>query len=77
MGTEPDLTSQIAEALDELGRFPLVEAIYGRRARRFSLGGRDPGRAAGLASRHEPVPLSELEQMLVLTAARATPAGTT
>ena len=54
MGTEPDLTSQIAEALDELSRFPLVEALYGRRSRRFPLGGEIPDGPLAYRSRHDP-----------------------
>ena len=50
-------------------QFPLVEALFGRRARRFSLGAEIPDGSLAFASRHEPVPLSDLEQMLVLTAA--------
>ena len=49
--------------------FPLVEALFGRRARRFSLGASIPDGPLAFASRHEPMPLSELEQMMVLTAA--------
>jgi hypothetical protein len=53
---------------DVLG-FPLIEALYGRRARRFSLGATIPDGPLAFASRHDPLPLTELEQMLVLTAA--------
>ena len=35
-------TEQIREALAELGRFPLLDALHGRRARRFALGGEIP-----------------------------------
>src|SRR3712207_150105 len=49
--------------------FPLVAALFGRRARRFSLGAEIPDGPLAYASRHEPLPLSELEQMMVLTAA--------
>lgn len=49
--------------------FPLVEALYGRRARRFSLGASIPDGPLAFTSRHEPVPLNELEQLMVLTAA--------
>jgi hypothetical protein len=48
---------------------PLVEALFGRRARRFSLGAEIPDGPLAYKSRHEPLPLSDLEQMLVLTAA--------
>jgi hypothetical protein len=54
--------------LDAL-EMPLVEALYGRRARRFSLGAAIPDGPLAFTSRHEPFPLTELERMLVLTAA--------
>ena len=49
--------------------FPLVAALLGRRARRFSLGAAIPDGSLAFQSRHAPLPLSELEQLLVLTAA--------
>jgi hypothetical protein len=49
--------------------FPLVEALFGRRARRFSLGATLPDGPLAFSSRQAPLPLSELEQMMVLTAA--------
>ncbi len=49
--------------------FSLVEALFGRRSRRFSLGASIPDGPLAFTSRHEPMPLTELEQMLVLTAA--------
>jgi len=48
--------------------FPLIEALFGRRARRFSLGASIPDGPLAFTSRHEPLPLTELEQMMVLTA---------
>jgi hypothetical protein len=54
--------------LVEAVRFPLIEAIHGRRARRFSLGSSTEGGSLAFQSRHEPMPLNELEQMMVLTA---------
>jgi hypothetical protein len=55
-------------ALRELEEFPLVEALFGRRSRRFARGGEIPDGPLAYRSRHEPVPLSELERMLVLGA---------
>ena len=55
--------------LQDVLQFPLVEALYGRRARRFSLGASLPDGPLAFTSQHDPLPLSELEQMLVLTAA--------
>lgn len=47
--------------------FPLVQALLGRRSRRFALGNSIPEGALAFTSRHEPVPLSELEELLLLT----------
>jgi hypothetical protein len=62
-------TRAYPRGLQDVLEFPLIEALYGRRARRFSLGASIPDGPLAFASRHEPLPLSELEQMLVLTAA--------
>jgi hypothetical protein len=56
-------------ALQELLNFPLMEAIFGRRSRRFGLGMEIPSGPLAFKSRHEPVPLSELEQALIVAAA--------
>src|SRR5215218_11131673 len=55
--------------LQDILEFPLVEALYGRRARRFSLGASIPDGPLAFTSQHDPLPLSELEKMLLLTAA--------
>lgn len=57
--------------------FSLVDALYGRRARRFSRGASIPDRPPAFTSRHEPMPLTELEQMMVLTAAAGNTGCTT
>jgi hypothetical protein len=57
-----------AEALRELAAFPLVEGLFGRRSRRFALGSEIPDGPLAHRSRHEPLPLTELERMLVLSA---------
>ena len=54
--------------LREAVEMPLIEAIQMRRARRFSLGAEIADGALAFKSRHAPVPLSSLEQMVVLTA---------
>ncbi len=69
--SEP-LTPQIRDALAELGRFPLLDALYGRRSRRFPLGGEIPDGPLAYRSRHDPMPLSEVERLLVLTAVAGT-----
>ena len=48
--------------------FGLIEALMGRRARRFFMGAEIPDGVLAYKSRHEPVPLSELEKLLVVTA---------
>jgi hypothetical protein len=61
-----------AGALRELAEFPLMDALLGRRARRISLGSTIPDGPLAYESPHEPVPLSELERMVVLTAMAGT-----
>ena len=69
MGLGADQRTSIeVEALRELSRFPLVEALYGRRSRRFAFGDEIPDGPLAYRSQHEPVPLTELERMLVLSA---------
>src|SRR5688572_24814197 len=67
-GTTPPSASIQTEALRGLAAFPLVEALFGRRSRRFALGDEIPDGPLTYRSRHEPVPLSDLERMLVLSA---------
>src|SRR5688500_15962124 len=54
---------------DDVMNFPLSSAIYGRRARRFSMGATIPDGVLAFESSQEPMPLTELERMVVLTAA--------
>lgn len=65
----PVLPVTAPEGLQDVFDFPLLQALLGRRARRFSLGASIPDGPLAYTSRHEPIPLSELEQMLVLVAA--------
>src|SRR5258708_10704132 len=51
--------------LDAVWSYPLFEAIYGRRSRRFGLGFEMPEGPCGYKSAHAPVPLSELEEALL------------
>jgi hypothetical protein len=60
------------DALRDLAEFPLLEAIYGRRSRRFSMGAEIPDGPLAHASDKEPLPLTELERMLVLTSIAGT-----
>lgn len=59
---------ELPPGLEEAVRFPLVEALLGRRARRFPLGASIPDGPLAYTSEHPPLPLGELEQMLVLCA---------
>jgi hypothetical protein len=56
--------------------FPLIEALHGRRARRFSKGAEIPDGPLAFASTLDAMPLSDLEKMLVLTSAAGTLGGT-
>jgi hypothetical protein len=61
--------SSIPRGLETAVSMPLIEALHGRRARRFALGAEIPDGPLKFKSKHAPMPLSELEQMMVLTAA--------
>jgi hypothetical protein len=65
-----DLTISDAEmmALEEVLRFPLTEAMFGRRSRRFFRGANIPDGPLQYASKHAPMPLSEMERLLILLA---------
>ena len=65
----PDLPKGPVEA----AKFPLIEAIHGRRSRRFAKGTSIPVGPLAYRSKHRTSPLSQLEQMLLL----ATVAGNT
>lgn len=62
----PLLDDRTRAALEQLAGFPLLDAVYGRRARRFALGGEIPDGPLAYRSRHPPLPLTELERLLVL-----------
>ncbi len=49
--------------------FPLLQALFGRRARRFGLGMELPSGPLAFHSKQQPVPLSEREQMILVAAA--------
>ena len=63
-GRQPTI---LQDTLDELLKFPLMEALTGRRSRRFCMGAEIPGGVLAFKSKHKPMPLSELEQLLVLS----------
>ncbi|MEO9601457.1 hypothetical protein [Parasphingorhabdus sp.] len=57
----------LPKGLIEATQFPLIEAIHGRRSRRFAHGASIPDGPLAYTSKHKPAPLSELEQILLLT----------
>lgn len=55
--------------LGHLLNYPLLGALFGRRARRFGLGMEIPSGPLAYKSRHPPMPLSELERAILIAAA--------
>lgn len=62
-----DKLPAIPKGIQDAVRYPLIDALHNRRARRFSMGAELPDGPLAFKSKHEPVPLSDLEQMMVLT----------
>jgi hypothetical protein len=56
------------EAARNAWNYPLFDAIFQRRARRFPLGATMPGDLAPFASDKEPVPLDEIEEAMLVMA---------
>lgn len=61
------ISQKLSETLKVLLKFPLMEAIAGRRARRFCLGAEIPDGVLAFKSKHKSMPLSEIEQLLLLS----------
>src|ERR1700758_3998392 len=57
-----------SDALDQAWSYPLFEALYGRRSRRFGLGFEMPEGPYRYKSAHTPVPLTEIEEALLVGA---------
>lgn len=53
-------------AIAELARFPLLDALFGRRSRRFGVGMSIPDGPLAYTSRHPPQPLSEAERLVLI-----------
>jgi hypothetical protein len=53
------------DGLSDALNFPLVDAILGRRSRRFGLGMELPSGAMAYRSEHPPIPLTELEEAML------------
>ena len=60
--------NSLPPGFQDMLEFGLIEALMGRRARRFFMGAEIPDGSLAYKSRHKPVPLSELEKLLVVTA---------
>lgn len=56
------------EAVRNAWNYPLLDAIFQRRARRFPLGATMPGDLAPFTSTKEPVPLDEIEEAMLVMA---------
>jgi hypothetical protein len=61
------LPVHLLNALEVVTRFPLMQAIAGRRSRRFCVGAEIPDGPLAFKSNQKPIPLTELEQLLLLT----------
>jgi hypothetical protein len=57
------------KAYEDLMKFPFLNALFGRRARRFGLGMEIPSGPLAYKSKEEAVPLTKTEQMLLVAAA--------
>jgi hypothetical protein len=62
------MTNQLT-SLQELLEFPLFQALFGRRARRFGVGMEIPSGPLAFRSNRDAMPLTELEQMILVAAA--------
>lgn len=68
MNSRGERRTHEVDELQRLMEFPLLAALYGRRSRRFALGDEVPDGPLAYKSKHDPVPLTELERMVVLSA---------
>ncbi|TWP38495.1 hypothetical protein [Leekyejoonella antrihumi] len=72
-GEAPDVASHLKispqerTALESVASFPLLAGIYGRRSRRFPVGGEIPAGPLAWKSPQDPQPLSDLERALILS----------
>lgn len=58
-----------SKRIEALLQYPLLQALFGRRARRFGLGMEIPSGPLTFRSERHPLPLTELEQILLVAAA--------
>jgi hypothetical protein len=68
---EENSSSQLAlnhlKGLESMTQFPLIQALAGRRSRRFCVGAEIPDGPLAFKSNQKPFPLTEIEQVIVLT----------
>jgi len=57
----------LPESLGDALPFPLMDSIMGRRSRRFPVGAEIPEGPLKFASKKSALPLTELEQMIILS----------
>lgn len=62
------MTDNNPPGFQEIVSFGLLEALLGRRSRRFFMGAEIPDSVFKYKSKHDPLPLTELEKMLVVSA---------
>lgn len=62
-----DSYSPLSRGLVQVATFPLIEAIHGRRSRRFAKGASIPNGPLAYASQQAPEPLNPTEQMLLIS----------
>jgi hypothetical protein len=67
MTLDQEQSTNLQDTLDEMQKFPLMEALTGRRSRRFCMGAEIPDSVLAFKSKYKPMPLSELEQLLLLS----------
>lgn len=60
------LEDDLGPALERLATFPLLDALFGRRSRRFGVGMSIPDGPLAFNSKHPPKPLSEIERSLII-----------
>jgi hypothetical protein len=63
--SQPSL--HFSKTLEGVTQFPLIQALAGRRSRRFCVGAEILEGPLAFKSNQKPIPLTELEQMLLLT----------
>src|SRR5258708_5563730 len=68
VGTDEEQGLREEQAIKDLFDVPFVDVLFGRRSRRFFRGAEVPDGPLAFKSRHEPIQLTELERLLILTA---------